>query len=110
MLRQYPWPGNVRELENILERSYLFADGPVINRILFDTSNSAAIATEQAPTDLKRARREAADEVEHHMLNQALKQFDGNVKNIAKFLNLSSRAVYQKLATHGLSVKHPIKK
>src|SRR5512143_3329363 len=31
MLLGYGWPGNIRELENVLERSVLFAEGPVIH-------------------------------------------------------------------------------
>ena len=30
----YPWPGNVRELENMMERSVLLANGPVIDQLL----------------------------------------------------------------------------
>src|SRR5262249_45662477 len=26
----YPWPGNVRELENIIERSVILANGPIL--------------------------------------------------------------------------------
>ena len=44
---RYAWPGNIRELENVIERSVLFADEPVIR---------AARAAGRAP----RARRAAA--------------------------------------------------
>ena len=30
LLSAYAWPGNIRELENLMERSVLFADGPLI--------------------------------------------------------------------------------
>jgi len=30
LLLAYAWPGNIRELENLMERSVLFADGPVV--------------------------------------------------------------------------------
>jgi DNA-binding NtrC family response regulator len=30
LLRNYPWPGNVRQLCNVMERSLLMADGPVL--------------------------------------------------------------------------------
>ena len=30
----YPWPGNVRELENMMERSVLLANGPIIDQLL----------------------------------------------------------------------------
>jgi len=105
-LRRYSWPGNVRELENILERSYLFADGELIHRILFDLNPAAnrPVITEEG-VDLKSARRDAANKVEREILEQALIQFEGDVKEMARFLNLSPRAVYQKLAAHGLPPK-----
>src|SRR5512145_895847 len=30
LLQSYGWPGNIRELENLMERSVLFADGPIV--------------------------------------------------------------------------------
>ena len=30
LLQAYAWPGNIRELENLIERTLLFADGPLI--------------------------------------------------------------------------------
>jgi len=29
-LLAYPWPGNIRELQNVLERSVILAEGPVL--------------------------------------------------------------------------------
>jgi len=106
-LRQHHWPGNVRELENILERSFLFAEGEVIGHILFDIaglrSDSSNPDEADPGQDIKQARRQAADRVERQILQRAMSQFDGNIKAVARFLNLSTRAVYQKLAAHDLS-------
>lgn len=35
-LEQHDWPGNIRQLEIVLERSFLFADGEIIEHIGFD--------------------------------------------------------------------------
>lgn len=98
-LLEHQWIGNVRELENVLERSFLFTEGQVIHRILFDLSPMSALTQNKIP-NIKIAKKRAADKVERQILEQAIQQFDGKVDEIARFLNLSTRAVYQKLQHH----------
>jgi len=42
----YPWPGNVRELENMMERSVLLANGPVIDQLLLPHEEKKDALTE----------------------------------------------------------------
>jgi len=100
-LYEHDWTGNVRELENVLERSFLFSEDRVIHRIFFDLLPSATPPGKALP-DIREAKKQAADRVEYQILQQALQQFSGKVDEVAAFLNLSSRAVYQKMQHHGL--------
>jgi len=101
ILLEHDWTGNVRELENVLERSFLFTEGKIIHRIFFDLTPDSALITNKIP-NIKLAKKRAADKVEKQILEQALQQFNGKVEDIAGFLNLSTRAVYQKLKHHNI--------
>lgn len=99
----YEWPGNVRELENILERAFLFAQGLIIE----DVPVEAARAPKEAGDDvqsgaLKSRKKEAARQVEDDMLRKALDQFAGNVTAVARSMDITPRAVHQKLKIHGI--------
>jgi len=47
LLQGYPWPGNVRELENVIERSVIVSQGPVLT---VDLPGSPAIAVSESRT------------------------------------------------------------
>ncbi|MGD2118321.1 MAG: sigma 54-interacting transcriptional regulator [Chromatiales bacterium] len=100
-LHEHDWTGNVRELENVLERSFLFSEDKIIHRIFFDLSPATPAALNAIP-NIRDAKKQAADKVECQILQQALQQYSGKVEEVANFLNLSTRAVYQKMQHHGL--------
>lgn len=107
-LMEHDWIGNVRELENVLERSFLFTEGNVIHRIFFDLSPVAVSSLDKIP-NIKKAKKRAADKVERQILEQAMLQYSGKIEDIAHFLNLSTRAVYQKLQHHEIDSHQYIK-
>jgi DNA-binding NtrC family response regulator len=98
----YSWPGNVRELENVLERGFLFARGPVIE----DLELPAALPPDReesgrAPS-LRDLRQRAAREAEAKALVDALKEVRGNVSAVARSMDLTPRAVHMKLKRLGI--------
>ncbi len=105
-LLSYNWPGNVRELENVLERSFLFSTGPVLEEV--SLPETLALTQHMPPQprprgdshSLKEAKKQAADIVEETMLKELLANFHGNVSKVAKSLMLTPRAVHQKLRSH----------
>jgi DNA-binding NtrC family response regulator len=105
-LMAYDWPGNVRELENILERSFLFASGPVLEQVKLPEKSSQMQPMSEQPLvqetsrTLKEAKKQAADKVEEAILKELLANFQGNISKVAKSLNLTPRAVHQKLTLH----------
>lgn len=97
----YAWPGNVRELENVLERSFLFANGPVIEDIFLDAERFSDERV-AAPNDvaLRSMKRRAAMEIEDKVLREVLLRCEGNVSAAARQMGITPRAVHQKLKSH----------
>jgi DNA-binding NtrC family response regulator len=102
----YAWPGNVRELENILERSFLFATGPILDSLLLPepAGGDAPSGADGAGASLKDLRRQAADRAEDVVLRDQLQRCRGNVSAVARALRVTPRAVHQKLAQHRIDV------
>jgi two-component system response regulator HydG len=100
-LEEYDWPGNVRELENVLERACLFTKGDTLDRIAFSLAPPRA-APDAEDLDLRALKKKAADNVERQVLVQSLEEQGGDVRAVAELLDMTPRAVYQKLTYHGL--------
>lgn len=94
----YSWPGNLRELENVLERSYLFAQGRVIDEIALPSEGGQS----DIMNSLREAKRRAGMEVEARVIKDALARARGNVSAVARQLKITARAVHMKLRTHGI--------
>lgn len=99
-LVEYHWPGNIRELENVLERSFLFAEGQIIRHINLDLTPQLLESTGNF-VDLRELKRKAADEVERRILQALLDQNNSDVRAVADALGMTPRAVYQKISYHG---------
>lgn len=56
-LEEHAWPGNVRELENVLERAFLFAEGPVIQHISLDLTPRLGHAPVNEAADLRQLKK-----------------------------------------------------
>lgn len=105
-LSAYEWPGNVRELENILERSTIVCRGEIIK-------------TEHLPADIqspqhKQSDDESSDEpvtlsipqatekLERRMIENALKQTNGNKSKASKLLEISERSLWYKISSYDI--------
>ena len=103
-LTQYSWPGNVREIENVLERSFVFTTGSRIEQVeLPNQTRKRGNSSSDPATPWAEVRKQALEDVERHYLERALKRSQGNVKEVAKWMELTPRAVYQKLAHYQLN-------
>ncbi|WP_082054201.1 sigma-54 interaction domain-containing protein [Methyloterricola oryzae] len=96
-LRSYAWPGNVRELENTLEKAVLFSQQSEIAEI-------SLAEMEPAPPgqSWKHIRQQALEQLERRYLEQSLQEAQGNVNSVAAAMELTPRAVYQKLKAYGV--------
>jgi transcriptional regulator with PAS, ATPase and Fis domain len=83
----YDWPGNVRELENILERAIVLCESNVI----YPEQISILSRGEHATLNQMLADSEA------RIIEQTLKQFNGDKQQAMKHLNISKSVFYEKL-------------
>ncbi len=89
-LQEYSWPGNVRELENVLQRSVLLTDKPVLEPedLEFDpleTDHDVSLPLM------------SLEEMERRMIEKALANTDGNRTRAAEILGISVRTLRNKL-------------
>lgn len=92
-LMAYNWPGNVRELQHTLERAVILSESTVLKPEDFLLTASTAISMETGPNTL--------EEMELLMINNALKQNNGNYSAAAEQLGISRQTLYNKLKKLG---------
>ncbi len=85
-LKNYTWPGNVRELENIMERSIVLSEGPIIHakNLPAKLVSNAFYFSHKEDTDLslldyKDAKQKALDLFHKAYLGDLLEQSAGNI-------------------------------
>jgi two-component system response regulator AtoC len=103
LMRLYSWPGNVREMENLFERLVVMSRGESIaaadlpDRMRLEAGSveiaDASAALAQGPIDLQV--RLAA--VERVLIEQALRQANGNRSKAAELLGLSRTTLLDRL-------------
>jgi two-component system nitrogen regulation response regulator GlnG len=104
----YTWPGNVRELLNVLRRSVLFADSPVIDAGLMRRMLAASVFGHAERTETARELRPMSSasppvggsslaELERTHIEEVLARCDGNVTRAASALGIDRRTLQRKL-------------
>ncbi|MCK4326320.1 sigma 54-interacting transcriptional regulator, partial [bacterium] len=98
ILCRYHWPGNVRELENVVERAVALSD---------NTSISPSDLPEEIQKGSKKkaeggSLRDLVEEFECSLINETLREVDGNKYQTAKRLGLSRQDLQYKVKKHGL--------
>jgi DNA-binding NtrC family response regulator len=103
-LAAQPWPGNIRQLKQTLERTLLLSGKSQLSTS--PLTQADFVATSAVDEDLPGARLGVdgmtLEQVERHMIEQALQQHAGNISRVAKALGLSRTALYRRLERHGL--------
>jgi DNA-binding NtrC family response regulator len=101
-MMEYHWPGNVRELENVIERSVLLAQGPMVEASDIRLDSTAARSRPAAATDQFLPEGLTLDQYEQQLIREALKRADGNKSQAARLLGLTRNALRYRLAQMGL--------
>jgi transcriptional regulator with PAS, ATPase and Fis domain len=103
LLSRYPYPGNVRELENLVERAVVLCRGPLITSrdLPFHLKEGVGEPTggiSSSPLSLP----EQLEELEKHLIGQALKEAEGVQTRAAEKLGISERVLRYKLQKYGI--------
>lgn len=94
----YAWPGNIRELSNLIERSVILCQSPMIDVAdlgLPTGSQSAAPAVEG--TDLG-----SLEDMEKEHIQKVLRAAGGNVSRVAEILGITRSTLYSKIKRYKL--------
>ncbi|MCS6970012.1 MAG: sigma 54-interacting transcriptional regulator [Planctomycetes bacterium] len=97
-LLRYPWPGNVRQLRNAIERAYIMAEGPLIERSHLPPEVQVRPATVAVASPLA-----TLAEVERAHILRVLEHCGGNKKLAAEILDIDRSTLYAKLRQYGVS-------
>lgn len=89
-LVEYDWPGNVRELKNVVERSFAFHAGPIL-----EAHQIALSMRLNAPDSVDRNKTLAQAEAEH--IRRTLAENHGNQVAAARVLGISRSTLRRKL-------------
>jgi len=92
---EYPWPGNIRELKSVIESSVMVADNEYIT-ISDLPMNLQHYATGHRDEIGSKAIRNM-EEGERSVIEDALRQTNGNKAKAAEALGISTRTLYRKL-------------
>ncbi|PYK24067.1 MAG: PEP-CTERM-box response regulator transcription factor [Verrucomicrobia bacterium] len=97
-MTHYSWPGNVRELQNRVKRGVIMADGSRVAAKDLELDERDGVSGSSART-LKQAR----EQVERDMIQQALKRHSGKITAAAADLGISRPTLYELMDKLGIA-------
>jgi two-component system, NtrC family, response regulator len=100
-LTHYSWPGNVRELQNRVKRAVIMASGSRVTAKDLELQQSQDVVSSAATL------REAREQVEREMVQQALKRNSGRITSAAADLGISRPTLYELMEKLGISKERP---
>jgi two-component system, NtrC family, response regulator AtoC len=101
VLKEYPWPGNVRELRNMIERTVLLADGPVLTPDMLPARVTGRMPASEPAVNLG-AEGLDFEALEQSLLEAALRRAEGNRTEAGRLLGMSRHQVRNRLKKYGL--------
>ncbi|HXF75186.1 MAG TPA: sigma 54-interacting transcriptional regulator [Methylomirabilota bacterium] len=97
----YPWPGNIRELKSVIESAVMVSDSDyiTISDLPMNLQHYATGRREEIGTKAIRN----IEEGERSIIEEALRQTNGNKAKAAEALGISTRTLYRKLEKFALA-------
>jgi DNA-binding NtrC family response regulator len=107
LLQRYDWPGNVRELENVIERLVILVEADQIHiddlpprmRKLDPSDSHPLMEIGDNGVDLK----QILDDLENHLIMEALKKSGGVKNKAAALLGLNRTTLIEKMKKKKIS-------
>jgi transcriptional regulator with PAS, ATPase and Fis domain len=101
----YPWPGNIRELKSVVESAVMVSDGEYI------TLSDVPMHLQQYATGHREEIGPKAirniEEGERSLIEEALRQTNGNKAKAAEALGISTRTLYRKIEKFAIAPLGP---
>jgi len=106
-LKEYHWPGNVRELRNVIERCVLLSRGSALETkwLQLSEQDSALGAVDGDSICFPLNGSVTLDEVERHMIEEALRRERGNVTKAAALLGISRQTMRYRVQKHHIDTE-----
>jgi DNA-binding NtrC family response regulator len=106
LLLAYPWPGNVRELSHVIERAVLWSRGPTLDaeHLSLEVPPEPSPPAEDLPSPGGPTRPGGMDleQWERSLIEQALREADGNQTRAAQRLGISRDTLRYRLKKYGM--------
>ena len=106
LLQAYPWPGNVRELSHVIERAVLWSKGPMLDveHLALEVPAEPAQSSAETAAPLPAPRPPGMDleQWERTLIEQALRESDGNQTRAAQRLGISRDTLRYRLKKYGI--------
>jgi two-component system NtrC family response regulator len=96
-MARYSWPGNVRELQNRVKRAVIMTSGSRVTAKDLELEHEQDMASLSTPT-----LRQARENVEREMIQQALKRNSGKITSAAADLGISRPTLYELMDKLGI--------
>ena len=102
LMNEYSWPGNVRQLESAIERAILLSEGDLITHEDLPTEVRQEVGPASEGAFKLPAEGINFEDVERHLITQAMEQTDYNITRAAKLLGLTFRTLQYRLEKFGI--------
>ncbi len=102
-LSEYSWGGNILELQSIVERSYILAEGMIVEKshLADNLQQENQVEVEEEPSAYEFVEMPLG-ELERFHICRTLEHLDGNKTKTAKVLGITVKTLYNKLHSYGM--------
>jgi DNA-binding NtrC family response regulator len=96
IMEEYSWPGNVRELKNVIERAMILSSDEVLD------GDALALKTGELTQTRSTADTLNLEEMEQHLIEEALKRSRNNQSKAARLLGISRDTLRYRMKKYGM--------